>query len=311
MNENEKEKKKPPVLGKEPPSAEFLSAIEEGGTLEIDCDFCGITHFATWDYEQYDEWSEGEHDEYEDENDVPSYLIYLRKMAKEKPDWYIEHGNVDSIAYGYLNGKQIVLDCPCNAGLRYELFIKSHAQMISEYLNAVAQVELEKVTRDVQIAEKIKASNYDLERKVIEIKEQVEELKEREERYKKELDANQSNLTWKRKQLEERLSGERYKLGGEQERSEELEEMIKEVKNKRKRLLRRLAEEDMDSKERNFFEMTLYGESSKLEWEKNRNKELKDLIKKVKDEKEELLKEEVEKLIILETRNQGRTLDLI
>ena len=237
----QKEPEKPPILSPEPPSDDFMTAVAEnfgGSALEKECGFCGITHFATWNEEEYGEWS----DDNEDDGDTPSYLIHLREMAEEKPDWYIEHGNMDAIPWGNLNGKEIVLGCPCNAGLRYEQFIKSHDKMISEYLSAVSQKELEKATKDARIAENIRDSNLDLERKISEAEEQRKELEEREEELTHRVKFDQKNLKLKKENLARTLSEERSRLNWEKERIVELDILIEETKKEREEFLAREAE---------------------------------------------------------------------
>lgn len=245
-DEQEKqEKKSPPVLGPKPPSDDFMRAVVEdgGSSLEKQCEFCGITHFATRNEGEYWEWS----DLGGDGSDDAPYLVHLREMAEEHPDWYIEHCNVDSIAWGNLNGKEIVWGCPCNAGFRYEQFIKYHAEMISEYLNSVAQRELEKATTDVQIAEKIKNSNYDLDRRISEAEKRREDLEKRQKELKDKVQRDQKSLRLKTENLKTTLLEERAKLEWEEERNKKVEKLIKEFENKRQEILMGRIEQTLNS----------------------------------------------------------------
>lgn len=82
------------------------------GSPSIDCQHCKRMHFT------------------HDAEDVES----LRAKEEKEPEKYMEAVNSDSLAWGYLDGKQIVWGCPCDSGHRYEEFIWRHRELIAEYL---------------------------------------------------------------------------------------------------------------------------------------------------------------------------------
>jgi hypothetical protein len=102
-------------------SEDFMRSITNSGTICILCEFCNRTHFV----------SEGDFDRGE--------LEKLERYAKEKPDRYIEHFDVDTISWGYLDGKQIVWGCACNSARRYESWIWSHRYAIADYFQLRAK----------------------------------------------------------------------------------------------------------------------------------------------------------------------------
>lgn len=101
-----------------PPSEYFERALTTGGSIVMDCDFCGRTHFE--DSEGAGDWDDGE-------------LEGLRAKAIAQPDKY--HGCNYSVCGGDVNGKRFVIDCPCNGVRPFEDFIWSHGEMIARYLH--------------------------------------------------------------------------------------------------------------------------------------------------------------------------------
>ncbi len=100
-------------------SEHFNRAIISSSSISIDCPFCGRVHYASFNNEG--NFEEGE-------------LEDLRKKAKKEPKKYIEH-DYSSIEWGYLDGKQYVVDCECNGARRYEDFIWNHRYLILNYLD--------------------------------------------------------------------------------------------------------------------------------------------------------------------------------
>lgn len=115
------------------PSELFLSAIRSAGSIVIDCELCGRTHFGDGrgDYE------EGEYER-------------LLAKAKTEPDKYIQHHDDDMVSYGYLQGKQAVLDCPCHELTRYEKFIWAHRWLIASYFRARLKENIQKLELDLE-----------------------------------------------------------------------------------------------------------------------------------------------------------------
>lgn len=106
------------------PSEYFQNAVSDCGSLVADCDFCGRTHFATYNSNDFDE---GE-------------LEDLRVKAEKEPDKYIEW-DCSSISQGRFNGKQVVVHCSCNKLRAYEDWIWSHRYIIMDYFENRIQGE--------------------------------------------------------------------------------------------------------------------------------------------------------------------------
>ena len=97
------------------------------------CEHCGRVHFT------------------HEDDDIES----LREKAAKEPDKYLEDAMSDSLAWGYLDGKQYIWNCPCDSGARYEEFIWRHREMIAEYLKRRTQENLKRAQEDAKIAEAI------------------------------------------------------------------------------------------------------------------------------------------------------------
>lgn len=121
------------------PSEYFANAIVRAGSVAIDCELCGRTHFATSREYYYDE---GELEE-------------LRAKAKEEPDKYLEWADRDSIGWGHINGQQAVIDCPCNKLKDCEDWIWSHRYLIKDYLLARTEAEAKAANTDKEAFKKL------------------------------------------------------------------------------------------------------------------------------------------------------------
>lgn len=97
----------------------FMDLVCSGGTPSIDCQLCGRTHFATGPLSTED----------------PVQIEEMRASAAKYPDKWLESGD-DSLAFGYLDGRQVVWNCPCHKMRRYEDFIWDHRELIAKYLKA-------------------------------------------------------------------------------------------------------------------------------------------------------------------------------
>jgi hypothetical protein len=117
-----------------PASELFVNVIRSSGSIVIDCELCGRTHFGNG----------GDYEEGEFEN--------LQAKARSEPDKYIFHGDYDMVSYGYICGKQAVLDCPCNELAKYERFIWSHRDLISRYFVSRADEQLRDASQDSRSA---------------------------------------------------------------------------------------------------------------------------------------------------------------
>jgi hypothetical protein len=120
----------------QPPSDEFMEAVVSGGSIVIECEFCGRVHFATWD--DGAGWEEGELEE-------------LRANAEKEPDRYIEDATCSSISWGYLNNQQAVYGCPCNHAKKIEDWIWGHRRIIADYLKR----RITSTKRDAEMEEEL------------------------------------------------------------------------------------------------------------------------------------------------------------
>lgn len=104
-----------------------MSFATGSGGCRRTCDGCGREWFTT---ESGYDWEEGE---FED----------LVEKRRKYPDEY--KSSDYTISTYRVNGKECVMDCPCNYGGRYEKFIRSHCVRITDYLKRTATIEIEKL----------------------------------------------------------------------------------------------------------------------------------------------------------------------
>ena len=109
-----------------PPSDMFLDAMSEmgGGSDEVECGWCGRTHFAP----------DAEWHERDDDDQGKGWKEYCEDSHKKNPDGVVLHYDCDGISYREFNGINFVLTCPCNGLTRYENFIWGHKDTIRNYL---------------------------------------------------------------------------------------------------------------------------------------------------------------------------------
>ena len=141
-----------PIFSDTAPSEEFNTALcrsSSVGSCYINCEFCGREHFSS-EYSGDDEPSDQPANE---SNETP--LETLHKKAEQQPNGqYIFHPEA-SVCWCYLDNRQYVVDCPCNAGLFYEKIFWQHLAIISIYSKARANAQLDKARRKVELAESI------------------------------------------------------------------------------------------------------------------------------------------------------------
>lgn len=118
----------------QPPSETFENAVRKAGSLVVDCELCGRTHFATLETAHFDE---GELDD-------------LVAKAKKDPDKYVQDPSYDSVPWGTVDGKQAVIGCPCNGLRRYEDFIWGNRFVIAEYLRNRSAEAAERAGREAE-----------------------------------------------------------------------------------------------------------------------------------------------------------------
>lgn len=99
--------------------SQFAKAFEGIRTMcVVDCQ-CGRIHFVS--AAGHGDYSDGE-------------LERLLKLAEEQPDKYVNETTYDYIDAAFIDGKQIVPDCPCGQYKKYCDWIESHAQGLARYL---------------------------------------------------------------------------------------------------------------------------------------------------------------------------------
>jgi hypothetical protein len=86
-------------------SEHFYVALLTGGADIKECGLCGRTHFSS----------------------------QVRKKAEQYPEKYFEHPN-DSVSWGMIDGKLVVLNCPCDKLAKYEEYIWTNRSFIARYL---------------------------------------------------------------------------------------------------------------------------------------------------------------------------------
>ena len=120
------------------PSDEFMEAVCNAGSISVDCELCGRTHFTTLEASSFEE---GE-------------LEDLIKKHEKDPDKYIM-SDCSSISFGYLDEKQVVFDCPCNIASKYEKLFWNHRHIIRDYLTAKAKKIMENAESESKLAKEV------------------------------------------------------------------------------------------------------------------------------------------------------------
>lgn len=100
---------------------------ENAGTTCTNCGFCGRTWFTREDMD----------------------FDGLKAKTKANPEKYAESSE-DSLAFGWLDGKQVVYGCCEDKLKRYAEWIWSNREIIAAYLNRRAKAELEEATRNFE-----------------------------------------------------------------------------------------------------------------------------------------------------------------
>ncbi len=115
----------------------FLDVLMGHHSSVATCEFCGITYFE--DNEREWDWEKGQLEE-------------LRERSKTNPSTCV---SVDYVGWGYIDDKQFVADCPCNAASKYENFIWNHRDLIRDYLTARAQKQLIEAQDDSKLTKQV------------------------------------------------------------------------------------------------------------------------------------------------------------
>lgn len=139
-------RKKYPVFCQEEASRLFFEAFVVLGTCIADCQACGRGHISS---ESGIDWEENERENF---------------FAKQKddPDGFINHD--DSVHLFNWEGKQIIVECPCNYAGFLENWLWFRRNSIMGYFTARARVE--KTTADKTI-NRVIATNESLTNKSV------------------------------------------------------------------------------------------------------------------------------------------------
>lgn len=139
------------------PSEEFKRAYCDSGSVDVSCEACGRYHFSVGARDSY-------YEDYDDEAEAERDWEELLKRAITDPDEYVYHNEYgdDYISWGYLDGLQIVADCPCNRARRYEDWLWRHRYIITSYLKAMARRWIEEA-KDVADLANIDATMLEIE----------------------------------------------------------------------------------------------------------------------------------------------------
>lgn len=124
------------------PSKEFEEAVIHSGSILIDCQLCGRTHFGNDEGALIEKLGEKEYKK-------------LLKDSEKDPNKYVQHDG-DMVSWGDINGKQAVIGCQCNILSQYESFIWDHRYIIEEYFSSRAQKKLQEAKDTKNLADKVK-----------------------------------------------------------------------------------------------------------------------------------------------------------
>jgi len=80
----------------------------------------------------------------------------LLRRSKKEPDKCIAHS--DYVSWGYLDGKQVVYDCPCNGASRYEKLFWDSRYIIEKYFQNRTKKISETARREETISKNISDS---------------------------------------------------------------------------------------------------------------------------------------------------------
>jgi len=102
---------------------EFFDAFAHSGSVLVTCR-CGRVHIAQ------DEIAVLENEEIEE----------LEKFEKERPEKVIRW-NCDSVSWTYINGEEVVFDCPCGYDKIICHFIENHQEEIMRVIGKIVDNE--------------------------------------------------------------------------------------------------------------------------------------------------------------------------
>lgn len=118
----------------------YARAFTNSATIRIvTCEACDRTYFVT--SPGHGDYAEGE-------------LENLRTYAEKNADKYIEVSDIDSVAFAWIGGKQIVIGCLCDPTKRHTDWIEAHAEQLTEYLSDYWTAKKEQAKYDKKTAER-------------------------------------------------------------------------------------------------------------------------------------------------------------
>ena len=107
-----------------PASNHFKNLLSTGGATRVTCSYCAREHVAIDSCNMIDGYS----------THFCETTDTIRQWAKDQPDTYILHEDVDFVNYYSLRGMDFVVDCPCNGLRPYEDFMWEEREMWMKYL---------------------------------------------------------------------------------------------------------------------------------------------------------------------------------
>lgn len=123
-------------MDREYPSDEFQQAWgTERTCISITCQLCGREHFTSGP--GCGSYEDGE-------------MEKLQQLAMEQPNKYVEDTEYGSIDFGYFEGKQAVVHCPCCRLVPVEKFVWANRREILAYLRLRSDRERKDSQRNVE-----------------------------------------------------------------------------------------------------------------------------------------------------------------
>ena len=112
---------------------EFYDSFMMAGSVSIQCD-CGRIFVATDGLD------------YLEEEEIES----LRKLKEENDDKVV-YWDCDSISWTYIQGKQVVFDCPCGIDKIFKNALLEHKTQILKFFKRVHEIERKKFENDSEL----------------------------------------------------------------------------------------------------------------------------------------------------------------
>lgn len=130
-----------------PPSDEFQRAFIFSGSVQVECDFCGRTHFAK---REDAGWEAGE-------------LEQMLEKERENPG-QVMGWDCTSIGRGTIDGQEFAECCPCREIRRYEDWVWEHRHEILNYVLTRSKRNIERAKAE---AEELAVAQALMDREVV------------------------------------------------------------------------------------------------------------------------------------------------